>query len=339
MTSLGSDLVRRIPFGTTDMSVSRVGFGAWAAGGSGYVYGWSAQDDDSVITAVRAAVAAGVNWIDTAPMYGMGHSERLIGRAIAGMPEGDRPYLFTKCGLVWDEARPHDPAQQIGRPDSIRREVDGSLRRLGVERVDLLHMHWPPRDGTPFEEYWQTLLELKAEGKARAVGLSNHSLRRLEAGEALGHVDSLQPPLSLLNRRALAELIPWCAAHGTAVIGYSPLQSGLLTGEFTRERADALGKSDWRRSSEDFTDPGLGRTLALVEALRPIAGDLGVSVAEVAIAWVLSRDGVTGAIVGARTADQVRGWVGAARISLDAASRAAIVDALERTGAGEGPIG
>ena len=339
MKPVETDLLSRVQLGVTDMVISRVGLGTWAAGGSGYIYGWGAQDDGSVIAAIQSAVAAGVNWIDTAPIYGMGHAERLIGRAIADMPDGDRPYVFTKCGLRWDWARPNEPAQQIGRPDSIRRELDDSLRRLGVERVDLLHMHWPPRDGTPFEEYWQTLLDLKTEGKARAVGLSNHSRRRLEAGEELGHVDSLQPPLSLINRRALAELIPWCAIHGTAVIGYSPLQSGLLTGTLTRARADALGKDDWRHGSSDFTGPGLERNLALVEALRPIAADVAVSVAELAISWVLAHEGVTASIVGARTPEHVSGWVGAPRISLDAAHLEAIADALVRTGAGEGPTG
>jgi aryl-alcohol dehydrogenase-like predicted oxidoreductase len=335
--SFGTERRTRVRFGTTDMEVSRLGFGAWAAGGSGYAYGWESQDDRSAIDAIRAAVAAGINWIDTAPIYGLGHSERLIGRALSGMSDDERPYVFTKCGLTWDTVHPDAPAQQIGRRDDLRRGVEDSLRRLGVERVDLLQMHWPPLDGTDFETYWATLLELKQEGKTRAVGLSNHSLRRLQAGESLGHVDSFQPPLSLLKRRAFAELVPWCAEHRTAVIGYSPLQSGLLSGEFTRERARLLSQRDWRRASPDFTEPDLSRTLSLVDALRPIAAELGVSVGELAISWVLAHDGVTGSIVGARTPAHVKGWLRAAEVSLEPVHLEAISAALDQYGAGEGP--
>jgi aryl-alcohol dehydrogenase-like predicted oxidoreductase len=335
--SPGPDLEARVRFGATDMEVSRLGFGAWAAGGSGYAYGWGSHDDGSAIDAIRAAVAAGINWIETAPIYGLGHSERVVGRALSGMPEDERPYVFTKCGLMWDADRPNDPAQQIGRPDSIRREAEDSLRRLGVDRLDLLQMHWPPLDGTEFEEYWGTLLELKQEGKTRAVGLSNHSLRRLKAGEPLGHVDSFQPPLSLIKRRAFDELVPWCAEHRTAVIGYSPLQSGLLSGSFTSERVQALADNDWRRESPDFTEPNVSRNLALVDALGPIAAELGVTVRELAIAWVLSHEGVTGVIVGARTPAHVQGWMGALGISLDPVHLEAISSALDQTGAGEGP--
>ena len=281
--ALGGDVQARVRFGTTDMEISRVGFGAWSAGGTGYVYGWGSQDDESALAAMRAAIAEGVNWIDTAPMYGLGHSEALVGRVVSELPESDRPYVFTKCGLIWDPSRPGDPAEQIGRPESIRQELEGSLRRLGLDRVDLLQMHWPPRDGTEFEEYWQTLLDLRREGKARAVGLSNHSLRRLEAGETLGHVDSLQPPLSVIRRKALGELVPWCAEHGTAVIGYSPLQSGLLSGAFNRERSESLSRDDWRSDSPDFAEPNLTRNLALVDRLRPIASELGITLGELAV--------------------------------------------------------
>lgn len=335
--ALGGEVQARVQFGITDMEISRVGFGAWSAGGTGYVYGWGSQDDESALAAMRSAIEGGVNWIDTAPVYGLGHSEVLVGQVISKFPESERPYVFTKCGLVWDPARPNDPAQQIGRPQSIRQELEDSLHRLGIERVDLLQVHWPPLDGTEFAEYWGTLLELKNEGKVRAVGLSNHSLRRLQAGEELGHVDSLQPPLSLIRRNALAEIVPWCAEHGTAVIGYSPLQSGLLSGAFARERAESLPRGDWRRDAREFTEPDLTRNLTLVERLRPIASELGITVGELAISWVLAHEGVTGVIVGARTPEHVRGWISAPAVSLGRGHLQAIAAALQAAGAGEGP--
>ena len=257
------------PFGTTGMQLTRVGFGAWAIGGGGWAFAWGEQDDRDSITAIRHAVERGINWIDTAAVYGLGHSEEVVRRALAEIPTSERPYVFTKCGLVWDERDPSRPPHRVGDPAGIRRECEASLRRLGVERIDLYQMHWPTEDGTPVEDYWQAMLDLKAEGKVRAVGLSNHDVPLLERAERLGHVETLQPPFSAIRRTAAAELA-WCAERDTGVIVYSPMQSGLLTGTFTAERAAELGPDDWRSRSPYFTGEGLRRNRALADALRPV---------------------------------------------------------------------
>ncbi|HTJ01448.1 MAG TPA: aldo/keto reductase, partial [Methylovirgula sp.] len=223
-------------FGRTDMSITRVGFGAWAIGGGDWAVGWGAQDDRESIAAIRHAVERGINWIDTAAVYGLGHSEEVVREALSVFSQDERPYVFTKCGLVWDENDRKAFPQTAGAPASIRREIEASLRRLDVERIDLYQMHWPPKDGTPIDAYWQTFLDLKKEGKVRAIGLSNHSVEQLEAAEKLGHVNSLQPPFSAIRRESAPELA-WCAAHDTGVIVYSPMQAGLLSGTFTLERA------------------------------------------------------------------------------------------------------
>ena len=241
--------------GTTGMTITRVGFGAWAIGGGGWSFAWGSQDDEASLAAMRRAIECGVNWIDTAAVYGLGHSEKLVGRLLRDYPAGDRPYVFTKCGLVWNEQEPMTQSLRIGEPASLRREVEQSLTRLGVDQIDLYQMHWPAEDGTPVEVYWQTLLDLKREGKVRAVGLSNHKVDRLDAAERLGHVDTLQPPFSAIRRDALAAELPWCLAHDTGVIVYSPMQSGLLTGSFTEARAAALAKDDWRSRSPEFQSP------------------------------------------------------------------------------------
>lgn len=325
------------PLGTTGMHVTRAGFGAWAIGGAGWTFGWGSQEDDDSVEAIRHAARRGINWIDTAAVYGLGHSEEVVARALRDLPAGERPYVFTKCGLVWDENDREAPPRRVGRPESIRREIDASLRRLGVERIDLYQMHWPPEDGTPLEDYWGTLLELKAEGKARAVGLSNHDAAQLEAAERLGHVDTLQPPFSAIHRGVAAEELPWCDAHRTGVIVYSPMQSGLLTGSFTRERAAALPDDDWRSRNPDFSGEGLERNLALADAFRPVAERHGVSVAAAAVAWTLAWPGVTAAIVGARNGRQVDGWLPAASLELIREDLDEIAEAIRRTGAGEGP--
>jgi aryl-alcohol dehydrogenase-like predicted oxidoreductase len=224
-------------FGTTGMRITRAGFGAWAIGGAGWAFSWGRQDDADSISAIQHAVEQGVNWIDTAAVYGLGHSEEVVAQALSGIPTGERPFVFTKCGLVWDERDRTTAPRRVGRPDSIRREMDASLRRLKRTEVDLYQMHWPAEDGTPIEEYWQTLLDLKKEGRARAVGLSNHNVDQLARAEAIGHVDTLQPPFSLIHRDFAAAELPWCRDHHTGVIVYSPMQSGLLTGAFTVERA------------------------------------------------------------------------------------------------------
>src|SRR3984885_11497840 len=206
--------------GRTDMHLTRVGFGAWAIGGGGWAFAWGSQDDGESITAIRAAVESGVNWIDTAAVYGLGHSEEVVAAALAGLPEADRPYVFTKGGLVWDPADRTAAPRRVGAPASLRAEVEASLRRLRGDRIDLYQMHWPAEDGTPLEEYWQVLLDLKAEGKVRAVGLSNHNVEQLTRAEALGHVDTLQPPFSAIERSAAEAVLPWCAEHNTGVIVY-----------------------------------------------------------------------------------------------------------------------
>jgi aryl-alcohol dehydrogenase-like predicted oxidoreductase len=331
-----SETLTKVPFGQTDMTITRAGFGAWAIGGGGWAFAWGDQEDGDSVAAIRHAVESGINWVDTAAVYGLGHSEEIVARALRDLPEADRPYVFTKGGLIWDESDRNKPASRVGNPASLRREVEASLRRLGVDRIDLYQLHWPAEDGTPLEEYWQTFADLRKEGKIRAAGLSNHSAAQLTAAEAIAHVDSLQPQFSLIHRDAAAELIPWCAAHGTGVIVYSPMGAGLLTGAFTPERAANLDQGDWRSRSGDFTGDGLARNLALVDGLRPVAERLGVSLGSVAVAWTLAFPGVSGAIVGARSPEQVDGWIAAGSLVLDDKDLAEIAAAAEQTGAGAG---
>jgi aryl-alcohol dehydrogenase-like predicted oxidoreductase len=328
-----------VPLGRTDMNITRVGFGAWAIGGGGWAFAWGDQDDSESLAAMRYAVEQGVNWIDTAAVYGLGHSEELVGRLLRDLPAADRPYVFTKCGLIWNEQDRKEVAKRIGKAASIRGEIEQSLRRLGVERIDLYQMHWPAEDGTPIEEYWQALVDLKREGKARAIGLSNHKVDQLERAERLGHVDTLQPPFSPIRRDAAAAELPWCADHDTGVIVYSPMQSGLLTGSFSEARAAALPAGDWRSRGPEFQPPKLQNNLALAAAMRPIAARHGTSVGAISVAWTLAMRGVTGAIVGARSPRQVDGWLPAARLSLTTADLDEIAGAIDRTGAGTGPVG
>jgi aryl-alcohol dehydrogenase-like predicted oxidoreductase len=323
--------------GRTDMHITPVGFGAWAIGGPDWAVGWGAQDDNDSIAAIRHAVERGINWVDTAAIYGLGHSEEVVRRALAGLPRDQRPYVFTKCGLVWDEQNRQAPPRQVGAPMSIRREVEASLRRLDIERIDLYQMHWPAEDGTPLEAYWQTLLDLKKEGKVRAVGLSNHNAAQLAQAEAIGHVDTLQPPFSAIRRGAAAVELPWCNANQTGVIVYSPMQSGLLTGSFTAERAKALPKDDWRSRNAEFTGDKLANNLKLADAFRTIAQQRGTTVAAVAVAWTLAWPGVTGAIVGSRSPAQVDGWIAAATLELANEELAFIAWAIADSGAGSGP--
>jgi aryl-alcohol dehydrogenase-like predicted oxidoreductase len=323
--------------GTTGLQLSTVGFGAWAAGGGGWAFGWGPQDDAESIASIRHAVEQGINWIDTAAVYGLGHSEQVVRRALEGIPTGDRPYVFTKCGLVWDEGNPEAPPRQVLRPESIRAECEASLRRLGLERIDLYQFHWPDQSGTRVEESWETMTRLVEEGKVRAAGVSNFDVGLLERCEAIRHVDSLQPPLSLIRRQAADAEIPWCEQHGTGVIGYSPLQSGILTERFSRDRLKSLAADDWRRRSADFQPPRLAKNLALRDALVPIARQHGTTVSAVAIAWTLAWPGVTGAIVGARTPEQVDGWIAAASLELTLADLDQIARAIGQTGAGVGP--
>lgn len=327
-------VVVRRELGRTGMQISRVGFGAWQAGGAGRDPAQLARDDDQIVEAIHHAVGMGVNWVDTAAVYGRGHSEVVVGRALAGLPADTRPLVFTKCGQVFDSDQAPAPIR-VGRPDSIRRELENSLRRLELERVDLYQMHWPAEDGTPIEEYWGTLLELKQEGKARAVGLSNHGVVALTRAERLGHVDSLQPALSLINRTAATDVVPWCRRNETGIIAYSPLYTGLLTGDFSRERVATLRADDWRLEDPEFGASRLTGNLAFVEVLKEVAQMRGSSVPAVAVAWVLSWPGVTAAIVGARISAHVDGWAEAANMVLSEPEMDTIAGAA--AGIGDGP--
>lgn len=327
------------PLGTSGLSLTTVGFGAWAAGGGGWSFGWGPQDDDASIGAMRHAIERGVNWIDTAAVYGLGHSEEVVGRFLRTLPPRERPFVFTKCGLQWDEQDPMKVSRRTLQPESIQRECEASLRRLGVERIDLYQFHWPDEGGVPVEDSWDAMVQLVDQGKVRAAGVSNFDVTLLARCAARRHVDSLQPPFSMIKREAAGSQIPWCAAHGTGVICYSPMQSGLLTDAFSAERVAALAADDWRRRGPEFKSPQLERNLMLRDALKPIAARHRTTVSAVAIAWVLARPGITGAIVGARSAEQVDGWLPAASLTLDAADLDAITAAIERSGAGSGPSG
>lgn len=318
--------------------ITRVGFGAWAIGGGGWAFGWGPQDDEASLAAMRHAVGRGVNWIDTAAVYGLGHSEEVVGRLLRELPAGERPYVFTKCGLLWDERNPMAEIRRDLRPPSIRRECEASLRRLGVERIDLYQFHWPDDTGTPVEESWGEMTRLVGEGKVRWAGVSNFDVDLLARCEGIRHVDSLQPPFSMIHRDAGGAQIPWCEGRGTGAIVYSPMGSGLLTDKWTVDRVRALAPDDWRRRSPDFQSPEVEKNLAVRDALRPIALRRGTSVAAIAVAWTLSWRGVTGAIVGARSPEQVDGWLGAAGLELTGEDMEEIARALMLTGAGTGPV-
>jgi aryl-alcohol dehydrogenase-like predicted oxidoreductase len=319
--------------GSNGPEITSVGLGSWAIGGP-YEFGWGPVDDEQSIAAIRHAVQSGINWVDTAPVYGKGHSEVMVGRALEPYRVGEEVYVFTKCGRNY-----YGSSEKISgdlRPETIRWECEQSLRRLKVERIDLMQFHWPDLEtGTPIEESWATLGELIDEGKVRWGGLSNCDVSLLERCEAVRHIDSLQPPLNLINRAARNDVIPWCEDHGVGVIVYAPMASGLLTGTFDRTRIERLPGDDWRRRSANFNEPRLSKNLALVEGLRPIADGLGMSAAALAVAWTLSIPGVTGAIVGARLPDQVDGWLPAARAQLSPGTLAEIEDVIELTGAGD----
>src|SRR4051812_39179216 len=270
------------------MRITRVGFGAWAVGGGDWKYGWGEQDDRQSIDAMRHAVERGVNWIDTAAIYGLGHSEEVVGRLLKELPAAQVPLVFTKCGMVWDEKDHLAEPARVLRPESIRRECESSLRRLGVDRIDLFQFHWPDQAGTPVEDSWGEMQRLKQEGKIRAAGVSNFDVALLDRCEKVAHVDSLQPSFSLIRRERGEHEIPWCERHNTGVIVYSPMQSGILTDTFSVERRSKLASNDWRQGARWFQEPALSQNLALRDALRPIAARHGVSVSSVAVAWTTS---------------------------------------------------
>jgi aryl-alcohol dehydrogenase-like predicted oxidoreductase len=323
------------PVASTGMSLTRVGLGTWAMGGLGPKMTWGAVDDEESAGSIRAAVERGINWIDTAAMYGLGHSEEVLGDVIARIPESDRPYVSTKCGLRWGLAA---KTLRIGSPASLRWELDESLRRLRLDKIDLYFVHWPAEDGTPVEEYWAVLVEMRRQGKIGAAGLSNHNVGQVAAAEAVGHVDAVQPPFSAIEREAADQLIPWCLQHNTAVVNYAPMQSGLLTGTFSAQRVAALPDNDWRKTHPNFTGDHLRRNVALAEAMRPIADKHASTVAAVAVAWTLAIPGVTSAIVGARRPSQVESLLAAATLELDDEDLMAVARAVEVTGAGRGPV-
>jgi aryl-alcohol dehydrogenase-like predicted oxidoreductase len=299
--------------GNSDLHITPVGYGAWAIGGSGWQFAWGSQDDNDSIAAIHRSLELGVNWIDTAAVYGLGHSEEVVARALKTW-SGTRPYVFTKCGLSWDST---GNVKKVLSPDSIRREVEDSLRRLSVNVIDLYQIHWPPDpDSAELEEGWSMMAQLQQQGKVRWIGVSNFNVQQLRRAQAIASVNSLQPRYSLVHREVEDQVLPYCRREGIGVIVYSPMASGLLTGAMTRERAAKLSNDDWRRTHPDFTEPNLSRNLALVQCLRQIARRHNRSAGEVAIAWTLHNPAVTGAIVGARDARQAEGVMRAGELRL-----------------------
>ena len=323
--------------GSSGMEITTVGFGTWAMGGGDWAFSWGPQDDAASLSTMRHALELGINWIDTAAVYGLGHSEELVGKLLRELSPSERPFVFTKCGVVWDPKNRMVPGTRSLKPESIRKECEASLRRLGVERIDLYQFHWPDESGVRIEDSWATMSQLVSEGKVRAAGVSNFDVNLMQRCEGIRHVDSLQPPFSLINRAAAESNIPWCAGNCTGVICYSPMQSGLLTDTFTAERVAKMPKDDWRRDAAEFQQPNLKNNLALRDSLRPVAQRYGVSVSAVAVAWILAWSGVTGAIVGARRPEQVDAWIGAANLYLNEKDLEEIADAIRQTGAGTGP--
>jgi aryl-alcohol dehydrogenase-like predicted oxidoreductase len=295
--------------GASDMRITTVGFGAWAIGGGDWAFSWGAQDDNESIGAIHRALDRGVNWIDTAAVYGLGHSEEIVGRAVKGRAE--KPYIFTKCARRWDESR---KIYKSIKAASVREECENSLRRLGVDAIDLYQIHWPEPD-EEVEEGWETMARLKEEGKVRHIGVSNFNVSQLARAQRIAPITSLQPPYSLIRRGVEEAILPFCREHNIGVLAYSPMQSGLLTGAMTPERVAGFPADDWRRNNPEFKEPRLSRNLRLAQLLGEIGSRHGASAGEVAIAWVLANPAVTGAIVGPRSPSQVDGTVGAMDLS------------------------
>jgi aryl-alcohol dehydrogenase-like predicted oxidoreductase len=315
--------------GNSDLQITSLGVGAWAMGGSGWGFSWGPQDDEDSITAIRKALDSGINWIDTAAVYGLGHSEEVVARALEGIPQ--RPYVFTKCSRVWDE---RGELSGSLKADSLRRECEASLRRLKVDVIDMYQIHWPQPD-VDIEEGWATLASLKQEGKVRYIALSNFNVSQMKRAQAIAPITSLQPPYSLLAREVEEEILPYCAERNMGVIVYSPMRSGLLSGAMTRERARALPADDWRRRDPDFQEPKLSRNLRLVELLRAIGKRHGSTPGEVAIAWTLRHPAVTAAIVGLRHPEQVSGVIGAAELHLTSDETGELANFLDSTALGQ----
>jgi len=299
--------------GNSDLHITPIGYGAWAIGGGNWEFGWGNQDVKDSIAAIQQALDLGINWIDTAAVYGLGHSEEVVAAALKGRSQP--PYVFTKCSLIWDEQG------NLGRSlkaDSIRNELENSLRRLQLETIDLYQIHWPNPD-PDIEEGWSTLAALQKEGKVRYIGVSNFNVEQMKRAQVIAPITSLQPPYSLVKPEVEQEILPYCLEQNIGVIVYAPMQSGLLTGAMTPERVANLPDNDWRKRSSDFQEPRLSRNLKLVELLKTLGEPHGRSPGEVAIAWTLRNPAVTGAIVGGRNAKQVQGTVGAAEFRLNEA--------------------
>lgn len=294
--------------GNSDMNLTSIGFGAWAIGGGDWQYAWGAQDDNESVEAILRALDGGVNWIDTAAVYGLGHSEEVVGRALKQTSE--KPYVFTKCAMTWGEDR-----RIVQTMKKIRQECEASLRRLGVGTIDLYQIHWPVPD-EEIDEGWHTMADLQREGKVRWIGVSNFSVAQMERARRIAPVTSLQPPYSMINRGVQVEILPWCRKHGVGVINYSPMMSGLLTGAMTKERVAAMPDDDFRKRTKQFQEPNLSRNLALADLLKQIGARHGVSAGVVAIAWTLHNPAITAAIVGGRSAKQVEGVLPAATFRL-----------------------
>ncbi len=300
---------RRI-LGNSDLLITRIGVGAWAMGGGNWAWSWGPQDDNQSLAAIHEALDRGVNWIDTAAVYGLGHSEEVVARALKG--RSNRPYIFTKCERVWNERGEIDGSLKA---ESIRRECEASLRRLQVDVIDLYQIHWPQPD-EDIEEGWAEMARLKDEGKVRYIGVSNFDAPQLRRAQKTAPVTSLQPPYSMLRRGIEDDVLPYCQANHIGVIVYSPMYSGLLTGAMTTPRVAGFTPDDWRRRDPQFQEPNLSRNLQLAEVLRAIGKRYGRTPGEVAIAWTLKHPAVTAAIVGVRSAEQTRGIIGAAEFKL-----------------------
>jgi len=299
--------------GNSDLQITPVGFGAWAIGGSGWEFAWGQQEDADSIAAILRALELGVNWIDTAAVYGTGHSEEIVAQALKQW-NGKRPCVFTKCVLRWDENR---KVSQDHSAASIRKECQESLRRLHTDVIDLYQMHWPPRDNGPgLEEAWQAMNDLRKEGKVRWVGVSNFDVEQMKRAAKIAPITSDQPPYSMIRRAIEAEVLPYCEKNGIGVISYAPMASGLLTGAMTRERAAALPPDDFRSRNPEFKEPRVSKNIELVERLRKVGARHGRGPGEVAIAWVLRHRAITGAIVGARNAKQAEGVMRAGELKL-----------------------
>jgi aryl-alcohol dehydrogenase-like predicted oxidoreductase len=310
--------------GNSDLNLTPIGVGAWAIGGGGWQFGWGPQDDNESVAAIRAALDKGINWIDTAAVYGLGHSEEVVARAIKG--RANPPYIFTKCERIWNERR------EIGKSlkaESIRREVEASLRRLQLERIDLYQIHWPEPD-EQIEEGWTEMARLKAAGKVRHIGVSNFNTDQMRRAQAIAPITSLQPPYSMISPEIEESILPHCTQNNVGVIVYSPMKSGLLSGGMTKERVAAFPEDDFRKRAPHFQEPLLSRNLALAELLRAIGQRHGRTPGEVAIAWTLRRPEVTAAIVGMRSAKQVEGVIGAAEFRLSSAEVAEIQSFFEK---------